>query len=262
MNNKYGFVYLWYDRKFKRYYVGCHWGTVDDGYICSSSWMKTSYNRRPNDFKRRILKSNIKHRPDMYIEEQKYLDMITEDEIKPKNPNPKYYNLSLYSKAPWHQYDEKIKTIGQKISAAKKGKKVKRPENVGEKISIAKRKKSAERKAKREYIESMCPELVFLRKELIEGRKKLIKIARSKSSKRNWQNMSDEAKEIRAKKLSEANKGCKGRKGQNLTEEHKKKISESRLGDKHWNKGKKWFNNGFINKIAHECPEGFKSGRL
>lgn len=36
-NNKYGFVYLWFDRKHKRYYVGCHWGTTEDGYVCSSS---------------------------------------------------------------------------------------------------------------------------------------------------------------------------------------------------------------------------------
>ena len=37
---KYGFVYIWYDRKHKRYYIGCRWGTENDGYICSSSWMK------------------------------------------------------------------------------------------------------------------------------------------------------------------------------------------------------------------------------
>ena len=35
---KYGFVYIWYDRKHHRYYIGCHWGTIDDGYICSSNW--------------------------------------------------------------------------------------------------------------------------------------------------------------------------------------------------------------------------------
>lgn len=64
--SKYGFVYLWFDRKHKRYYVGCHWGTEDDGYICSSQWMHQSIKYRPQDFKRRILKTNIQHRPDMY----------------------------------------------------------------------------------------------------------------------------------------------------------------------------------------------------
>ena len=33
---KYGFVYIWFDRKHKRYYIGCHWGHEDDGYVCSS----------------------------------------------------------------------------------------------------------------------------------------------------------------------------------------------------------------------------------
>jgi len=30
---KYGFVYLWYDKKHKRYYIGCRWGKENDGYI-------------------------------------------------------------------------------------------------------------------------------------------------------------------------------------------------------------------------------------
>lgn len=28
---KYGFVYIWRDRKYNRYYIGCHWGREDDG---------------------------------------------------------------------------------------------------------------------------------------------------------------------------------------------------------------------------------------
>ena len=123
MSDKYGFVYIWYDRKHKRYYIGCHWGDINDGYICSSSWMKKSYKNRPDDFKRRILKSGIAHRPDMYIEEQKWLNMIRPEEIKPLNDKPRYYNLNTSVGNLWHQYDDNIKTIGQKISVAKKGKK-------------------------------------------------------------------------------------------------------------------------------------------
>ena len=52
---KYGFIYVWYDKKHKRYYVGSHWGHEDDGYICSSSWMRKAYRRRPSDFRRRII---------------------------------------------------------------------------------------------------------------------------------------------------------------------------------------------------------------
>ena len=52
---KHGFVYIWYDRKHKRYYIGSHWGTEDDGYICSSKWMMQAYKLRPKDFTRKII---------------------------------------------------------------------------------------------------------------------------------------------------------------------------------------------------------------
>ena len=113
---KYGFVYIWRDRKHNRYYVGCHWGSTEDGYICSSTWMKLSYKKRPEDFRRRILKTNLtKH--EMFEEEFRLFKKIKPEEIKVR-----YYNLNIKNNEVWHKYDDKIKTIGQKISAAKKGK--------------------------------------------------------------------------------------------------------------------------------------------
>jgi hypothetical protein len=132
---KCGFIYLWRDKKHNRYYVGCHWGTEDDGYICSSSWMKKAYKNRSSDFRRRILKSNIEKRPDMFIEEMKYLNMIKPEEIKVR-----YYNLNIKNNELWHKYDERLKTVGEKISAAKKGKLIgKRDPSVGAKISASKK---------------------------------------------------------------------------------------------------------------------------
>lgn len=157
--DKYGFVYIWFDRKHRRYYVGCHWGTEDDGYICSSSWMNTSYKNRPKDFRRRILKTNITPRPQMYIEEQRYLDMIKPEEIKPKNPNPKYYNLCLSSKSLWHKDVEKVKTIGQKISAAKKGKST-GPCSPEKAKRISEAKKAAFAKKQVELGYKVAPEIV------------------------------------------------------------------------------------------------------
>jgi hypothetical protein len=138
MTEKYGFVYLWYDRKHKRFYVGCRWGKTDDGYVCSSKWMKQAYGHRPQDFKRRILKTNIPTRKETYIEEQRYLNMIKPDEIKVR-----YYNICITNNKVWHSYDENIKTIGQKISAAKKGKSTGpcSPEKAA-KISAAKKAKN------------------------------------------------------------------------------------------------------------------------
>ena len=50
-------------------------------------------------------------------------------------------------------------------------------------------------------------------------------------------------------KMSEANKGKK------CSEETKNKMSDA-------HKGRRWFNNGKINKLCYECPDGFTPGRL
>jgi len=138
---KYGFVYIWLDKKHKRYYIGCHWGSIDDGYICSSPWMMQAYRIRPNDFKRRIIKTNISSRVELYEEEQIWLNYIKEDEIKPKNSKPRYYNLQIKNNNTWHKYDEQLKNVGQKISASKTGKKTGPRPEVGPAISAAKKGK-------------------------------------------------------------------------------------------------------------------------
>ena len=69
------------------------------------------------------------------------------------------------------------------------------------------------------------------------------------------------------------------KKGKHLSEEHKNKIAETLKGNIPWNKGKRlseetkekmreakkgmrWYNNGKINIMAKECPEGFTPGWL
>jgi hypothetical protein len=233
---KYGFVYIWYDRKHKRFYIGCHWGTEDDGYICSSSWMKQAYKKRSQDFKRRILVSNITDRSQIYIEEQKYLDMIKKEEIKPLNEMPRYYNLCLSSKKPWHQYDEKVKTIGEKISAAKKGKST-GPCSTETRDKISKSNTGKKR----------TEEMNLANSERSKGRispNKGKKMSEDQKQKLREINLGKKASDATRKKLSDrlkgrivsqetrdkiaaANKGGIGRTGQTLSEEHKKKISEA-----------------------------------
>lgn len=108
---KYGFVYIWYDAKHKRYYVGCHWGHINDGYICSSSNMKSAYKRRPQDFKRRILKTNIDDKKNLLNEEYNWLKMIKKEEL-----GKRYYNLHNYHFNHWSSNKDSKLTIGQKIS--------------------------------------------------------------------------------------------------------------------------------------------------
>ena len=74
------------------------------------------------------------------------------------------------------------------------------------------------------------------------------------------------------KKMSEGNKGKKlseetkkkmseANKGKQLSEETKKKMSAAKKGNT-YTKGTHWFNNGKINTMAKECPEGFVPGML
>jgi len=113
MKEKYGFVYIWYDRKHRRYYIGCHWGTEDDGYICSSPWMRKSYKRRPSDFKRRTLKRIHSNRQELLDEEYKFLSMIKDEEL-----GKRYYNLKNHKSVFWHADDKKRMSVNQKISRA------------------------------------------------------------------------------------------------------------------------------------------------
>ena len=191
---KYGFVYIWYDRKHKRYYIGCHWGSIDDGYVCSSSWMMKAYKKRPNDFKRRILISNILTKKDMYLEEGRWLSFIDKSEIKPINDNPRYYNLKITIDNLWHQYDDKVKTIGEKISKAKMGK------STGPRSDETKRKISEATKGKKRSEEYLI---------------KLSERMKGKTSPNKGKKMSDEQKEH----LRQINLGKR------LSAEHKQKIS-------------------------------------
>jgi hypothetical protein len=114
-----GFVYIWRDKKKKRYYVGSHWGAEDDGYVCSSTWMLRAYKKRPEDFKRKVICKVTTNRSDLLNKEQKYLSCIKEHEIKRK-----YYNLNrVCSMNQWFMCDDKRLTVGQKISKALKGRK-------------------------------------------------------------------------------------------------------------------------------------------
>jgi hypothetical protein len=76
--------------------------------------MRDAYKKRKDDFKRRILKTNI-IREKLFQEEQRWLSMIKAEEIKTR-----YYNLCLVVKNPWWNEENNRKTVGEKIAAALK----------------------------------------------------------------------------------------------------------------------------------------------
>lgn len=113
---KYGFIYIWYDRKEQRFYLGKHWGYIDDKYVCSSPWMKRNYRNRPFDFKRRILATNINDKKSLTETERRWLSQISSEEL-----GTKYYNLNRTSYA--HGSNNISKETRLKLSVAGKGKK-------------------------------------------------------------------------------------------------------------------------------------------
>lgn len=53
--------------------------------------------------------------------------------------------------------------------------------------------------------------------------------------------------------------------GKHLSEETRKKMSDAKKGKHIGNtntKGMHWYNNGKMNKLCYECPDGFTPGRL
>lgn len=96
------------------YYVGCRWGLIDDGYICSSNRMRDAYRRRPDDFKRRILTKVYSNRLELLEEEYKWLS-----KIKPEELGNKYYNLRQHHWGHWSSNPTKAKTIKEKLGVNK-----------------------------------------------------------------------------------------------------------------------------------------------
>lgn len=113
---KYGFIYVWFDKKHKKFYVGRHWGHIDDGYVCSSNNMRMNFKYRPDDFKRRIV-SFAPTKETLVIEEQRWLDMIKSSEL-----NNKYYNKTKKATTPSTLGYNHSKETKNKISKANKGK--------------------------------------------------------------------------------------------------------------------------------------------
>ena len=85
----YGFVYLWFDVVRRKFCIGSHYGSLDDGYVTSTGHMMKAFKKRPETFHRKILSFCFK--PDklaLQKMEQEWLNLIKDEEL-----GKKYYNL-------------------------------------------------------------------------------------------------------------------------------------------------------------------------
>ena len=204
MNEKYGFVYVWYDRKHKRYYIGSHWGHEDDGYVCSSSWMKSAYKRRPEDFRRRIVARVTSSRQDLLLEENRWLQMIDDEEL-----GKRFYNLYNTVRGHWMITTEGRLNVGQKISKRKKGKPGKpHTEETKQKL----------RESNKNFKHTEESKLKMRGRKISEETR--VKISQSKVG-----TLRESPSEETRKRISEATRGKHKR-----SEETKQKISNARTG--------------------------------
>lgn len=114
------FVYIWFDKTRKMFYVGQHSGSFNDKYTSSSRWLSGEIRYRPQDFKRRIIKS-FSTKP----QAQKYEGFLLSC-IKTHEFGKKYYNLKHGKPpgiAPWNKGKSNIysKASLEKMSTSKLG---------------------------------------------------------------------------------------------------------------------------------------------
>jgi len=130
------YIYIWYDTRAKLFYVGGHKGTVEDSYVCSNPMMLRAYKKRPESFKFRVLEYVNGSNDDLRKAEQKWLNLIKEEELywTPNiyNKSDRYYNQKEISsggngkankgRIPWNKGISWSIEIKNKISNSKKGK--------------------------------------------------------------------------------------------------------------------------------------------
>lgn len=219
-NEKYGFVYIWFDKKYKRYYIGSHWGYENDGYICSSRMMRQSYNRRPFDFKRRVIQRVYTNREELLLVEKKWLSLIDPEKTMPKNStkesrqNVRYYNMKLGTQNQWWSKDEERLTVGQKISKAKKGKPI-GPCSPEKAKLISEAKKASFEKRRQESGYAVSPEVA----------KKLGNNNLGNKHTEEWKQQASE----RLKKQWETGVRKKSTPKQTMTKEDQAKITSNKL---------------------------------
>lgn len=245
---KYGFVYIWYDKKHKRFYIGCRWGHENDGYICSSPWMKQGYKRRPEDFKRKILSKIYSNKKDLLEEEYKWLSKIKDDEL-----GKRYYNLHNHHFGHWSSDENSKVSVGEKISLSHKkhpnwgqwSKGLKRSEETKAKLREANKKQFSninQRELRRKKSLELWSDPEY--RKINTENKKGIKQSAEQINKR-----------VKACKEKWESQGGKTRSPQ--SEETKKAISKAF-------KELIWITNGSVNRRINKntiIPEGFSRGK-
>ena len=205
-----GFIYIWFDKKHKRYYVGSHWGLENDGYICSSTWMLQAYKRRPQDFKRRLLERYEDRKVGNELE-HRWLQMMKIEELK----GNRYYNIYNYRFGHWSTEDDSRLSAKEKLKANHWTKR-EDADHIREKISSASKGRSPPNKGR-----PMSEEAKKNLSEKLKG--KPLGYVRSAETKKKLSESNKKAKED----MKNGTREKTGMFGKKHSEETKRKMSEN-----------------------------------
>ena len=131
-----GFIYLWLDKKNSKFYLGSHFGAIDDGYIGSGVHFSRAYKRRPQDFKRRVLAYSTGSKTELRQLEEKWLNLITDRKLAER-----YYNLNRQALG-GSMKGRICKPLSEESKA-----KLRKPKSEATKLKMKKPKSEAHRKA-------------------------------------------------------------------------------------------------------------------
>lgn len=134
-----GFVYKWVDTSNGMYYIGCHKGDVNDGYIGSGTYFLKAYNKRPEAFVREVLYSG-----EHFAELEEF--MLTELNA---SQDKQSYNLTNACRGQYEYTSE----IREKIGKAHKGKVT--SEATKRKMSLAAKGKPKSKEHRKAVAESL-----------------------------------------------------------------------------------------------------------
>lgn len=223
-----GFVYLWYDRKKRWFCIGSHFGTTDDGYVTSTGFMKKAYDKRPEDFKRRVLEYFFEtDHNELFKLEQKWLDKIKDNElciaVNKKAKTVRYYNMKKAAKGLRGIFASELR---KQYWASEKGIEHKK------RLSEETKKRNAERKGK--GIPSWnsgkkCPSISAGRKANPTVYSEEYFKKNSERVKALWQNP-EYVEKMKNRKKPDHSKIAEKIRGQKRSEETKQKQSEALRG--------------------------------
>jgi hypothetical protein len=150
-----GFIYIWFDIKNEKFYIGSHLGSEEDSYIGSGFEFKKEYKNRSCDFIRNILEYCL-------VDEYKKLRMIEEQYLRKYDveKNPNFYNKTNSAYGGYHELIVK-----------------KRKETLNENgencFQIAAKKMVATRMKKKSYISAKVKEIETKKEKMVDISKKI-----------------------------------------------------------------------------------------